>query len=106
MTHIPEVLPSKRLAFKRLPPGTPSPPGPQKCWGAVGLGHNRFTALSKILSTLRDDSQVFKTGAAGAQISQVFSPFSGQKLVSNMHYFSSHGGVLCLLPNGILEGVA
>lgn len=59
-----------------------------------------------ILSTLRDDSQVFKTGAAGAQISQVFSPFSGQKLVSNMHYFSSHGGVLCLLPNGILEGVA
>lgn len=64
---------------------------------SCGTGAQQVKSLLEILTTLRDDLAVLKiyklgqTRAVGAQISQVFSIFSGKMLASNKYYFSLHG---------------
>lgn len=76
---------------------------------SCGPGAQQVKSLVEILTTLRDDLAVLKiyklgqTRAVGAQISQVFSIFSGKTLASNKYYFSLHGWVLCLLPKVYLK---
>lgn len=87
MTHIPQVLPPKAAGLEPNSGTLPSSWAPEVL-GSCGPGVGRFMSLLGIFWNPQGWPMSVKTAPVGAQNFTSVSIFAGQKLVSNMLYFS------------------